>query len=58
VRTITHSHWNGVPLGLTTVAELLAEFGVLVTGMSQDVRSDIVFWIDARKLAPKESVAI
>jgi SAM-dependent methyltransferase len=52
VKTITHSHWNGVPLGLNTVIAILSELGVQVTGMSQDVRSDIVFWIDARKPLP------
>jgi SAM-dependent methyltransferase len=51
VVTVKHTHWNGVPLSLDTVRGILEEFGVFVTGVAQDVRQDIMFWIDAKKPA-------
>ncbi len=57
VKTLTHTHWNGVPLSLGTVRTILEEFGVYITGISQDVRQDIMFWIDAKKASPASDEA-
>jgi SAM-dependent methyltransferase len=51
VRTQSHSHWNGVPLAISTVERILKEFDVEITGVAQDVRQPMMFWIAAKKAA-------